>query len=1756
MKKKSARPSTTRSTAGPGFDFEDHIAAWLLLKVLSGQPLPGIEGIGTRLQMQTEALGWAIDDILLTAAVAPDDTRQLAISCKSNVQVTASSLPADFVTRCWCQWAKAGTGPMHRGTDCLMLVTRGQNNAFLATWSELKNAAPGADLALALGRMRATAKHSAIFESVKAPAKDAGIIASDADVVALVKSIEVAPVDFHIANSECEKVAIREARSLLVSGRLVEGERLWTELLTHARNTRLGSGTLDISDLWRRLRGEFVLKGHPDYQGSWQKLRALTQDYKVTIETALPSGVTLDRKIEIDKLVATISADTVCVVFGESGSGKSALVEVMLGERFPDATQVWLGPDNLDLALNEATRANLGIVEPLVDVLDASARAENFLVIDAAERLSRGCVLKAKALIDELRKRNALGLKAGWRVLIVGQTEAWVGGTLQGLAGAASPQNFEVEKLPDATVTDVLYSVAGLGWLATHGDAVSALTNFRMLAWVIQAAARFEGQDADGGLSLTAIADRLWGFWTGNKPSVQRLLMRFAERDAAFEHNFAISQLDSGDAAVLSDLPIACPLRRNESSGRVHFRHDLAADWARFQRLKEIADDTAQWAAFSGNPFWHGALRMLGQFLLRQQVGSRSAWDFAFEVAEQKRETVPLAADVLLDALFLDPNAEAFLDERADMLFADGGARLLRLVKRFEHVASVPGASIDMKGRFRDLSLYIEAHFRTPIFGRWPAMARFLAKHRERVAKITSPAVASLCERWLTSTPPVLRDGTAMPLRREFAELALASAREMQLEHAKGIIRFGDKSIYQAALAGAPDFCADASEWALEMAQRRPYRADIIEQVRAHRAAQAAEHKRRLATDPAYRKDHERPHSLVTPIASGRKLPAWPLGSQRRIQRRFRDAVLRSAGFQALMRANPAVAGEVLLACIIEDEPKEEFSPSYDVDRELGIEYDREGYPTAPWKSPFYAFLRINPDRALSYLHQLINFCTERWVHAVRKRNRSDPAALSLRLTDGIVRQYAGNYWVFCWSQHNSLSIGQLHCALAALERWLCDLIDTGIDVAPHIEELLRATNSAATLGVLVNVGKYRDELFRGPLRPLLGAHNMYEWDSDRSECNAHAFDTMTWARSGEVVFEMARNWVFAPYRKTKLREIVPDIVLADSAIGDFVVAASSQWTSPNTEKEALEFRILLAELDYRNYCAVVDPATGKHTVVFSCPRDIAAAIAAFQQDKSRAIQALTFPRRCRELLNEARTLNSREAESLASLVAAVDGDEEVDVDEEMKRAPRVAAAALLLLRAPDWLRENAKVQQRAQSIIDTAIAAIPDKSQGRGPPLLIAPSHLEFAAYISVERWIAQPSKENDERVLRLLTSGDEEAVRVVTWSAYQNRAALGRRWWRLLYFALLWSGLLMLTPGHSDKGGEENGWVRWLRWLRTRSLSEGKTTVESINPLAIAQRVERLEFRQWKRRDGRRFVKEPRRRLSGSLATHFTGNAFAWLFHNQAGRAIRSEELETRRQLVTAFWAHQAWWQSGSGEDENDDYQPLHEFGYAVLDELACLIVESPAVVGPSLWRPVFALGPKGHYAIGTFVSDWFNQITETTIVAEFAERWRPMMEFLLLDEDWAKEGPWYHGQQLERQVLGFGASDCLKRIPDYAALIGMMRDLFEVWANKRLADDEDNLAGFCGFLAAAAGKPLRIDGLRWIAGAMKADADLGNWFRVQTSNAFMEFLDVMVSEHADELSRDSNARQALFDLTAHAVSRQLTAALALQERIRRLF
>jgi hypothetical protein len=1739
--------ATRRSTAGTGFDFEDCVAGWLLLQALAGRELP-VKGGVQRLQMQTGTLQWDIDDLLVTTQTETVAQR-LAISCKGNVQVSASGLPESFAAQAWRLWTKANS-PFDRATDRLALATQGTHDAFQSAWSDIKKFASGDDAALALAQIAANPRCRRIFASLKAAAETP---VTDANVLGLIACIEVFPFDFQRMPSKDEGNAIAVARSLLAGGTAQDAKRLWGDIVGRARETRLGSGTLDLVALYRWLRPRFTLGGLPDYEPSWARLRALSVETESIIQTALPSGAVLDFRPECDSLLTELDTKPCLAVYGDSGTGKSALIKVFLDTHFPTATRIWFAPEHLEQALNEAERARFGIAHPLIRVLDAAATPENFLVIDSAERLPATSRLKAQQLVKQLQELNGSGTPIPWRVIIVGQIEFWASGELLKIAGAASLARWEVEPRSESDVAAVLRANAGVWWLATHHDALIALTNLKTLAWVVQAAAAFQDERTAAPASMVTIAEKLWLYWTEGRVALQGFLMRLALRDAAFEHSVPVSTLDPADAMAFDGRPPQCPVRRNPANNHVQFEHDLAADWTRFQQLKEIAFDTARWAAYAENPLWNGALRMLGQFLLRQPLGSRTAWDDAFDRVQASQGSLPLADDILLDALFLDPAAGIFLEERADMLFANNAEHLQRLLARFDHVATVSSISPGSEGPLNDYGIYLEARFRTPIVGRWPALAAFLSLHQQRIADLVLPRVPMLCERWLTATPPVRLDGTPFPYRQELAELALATARARQLSVAKGDIYVGDNDgVFAATFAGTQDIPDKVAAWALEMARRRPMHADLKAKVREYREEKAAEHRHLMETDAKYRKRHERYRSIPH-IRSGRKLPPWPLGPHGHVDHHYEHAVLRSATFRSLMHARPAVAAEVLLGVLIESAPEESYSAGRSYRDKLGLNYDDEGYPTAYWKSPFFGFLHLDPATAIDTLLRLVSFCTDRWEHAIVRHHGYAPAPIPMRLNDGVEHEFRGLYDTFAWSQTNDHINGQLYSALAALEKWLCGLIDQGIDVGGHVDTLMQRADSVAILGVLVNVGKRFPALFGTLLKPVLAVASIYAWDEGCVRNSEYSFDGMAWVRSGKMVFEMAQDWHAAPYRQKTLIAIVSELCREDHALGDFVNDAAAQWTPPDGDKERIEFQIRVAQLDYHNF-RVTD---NEEQPTFVCPPELATAIAGFQRSHHRAQQVLAFPENCQRFLAAPAPLPIEQITTVASLMAAADGDEEVGLEEEMVRPARVAAAATLLLGAKEWLASNECVRDRAQAIVNAAMEDSALDTNRFRFPYSMAPSYLKFVAYLVFYEWLTTPSAGTDRALLHILTSGDDHAAGGIVGMAYAHRVVLGDRWWRLLFLALLWSGLIILRPrfGRED-GSDQTRWRRRFGWLLTRRISGVRWTIDDIRPLNVAKRVEEFEVRQWEkeyRGDGRKFVRDRSRRMSGALETHFLGTTFAWLLIDK-GLPTDVTELEQRRHLLKMFWAHQAWWLIGSESKTTGDYAVMSQFGYKLVEAVAAMVLATDADDAASLWQPIFDIGPKGHHAIEHFFLSFFLHLNEETDPSLFAARWRPMVEAIMAGRGW-EGGPWYYRQNLERHALGFGHSDALSRPSAERSLVESMRDLYRAWASNRLSGDEDNLQAFCSFLSTTAGTPLRLEGLVWIARALQSDSKGRYWYRDWTSAAFIEFLATLITLDGRAAVAQPEMRQALIDLVGLGVSKQLSAALPLQDRLKGL-
>lgn len=1741
--------TTLRSTSGAGFDFEDQISAWLQVKMLAGEPSPAVGGSIIKIQAQVSALGWHIDDLLVTAVRADGTEARLAISAKGNQQVSASGLPANFVELAWRQWRDA-THPLLRGKDGIALVKRGAHPVFDQNWPEVKNACSGCDAALAISRIQGVPGQRAIFDSVR-NAVGVPVDATDEEAAELIRHLHVLSADFQLGHSEWKNQTIAQCRRLLTSGDLAQAEEVWTLLVNVASRVRIQCGTVTSTELWDELRKLYGLRDHPDFARDWQTLAELTTEYKArNVQTAFSTGYSVALSDEKAKLSATIRANLVTVLIGDSGTGKSALSKSAIDADFDGWTQVWFGPDELRIILSAVRRRTLPLEHEIGHVLNASSNARNVLVLDAVERIDPTDFNMVRQLLVSILPETVDASEIAWRVLIVTQSQGWAEAR-KVIPGQRVAKIVELEALKKSAVQTALLATPSLAWLTAHDETVTVLTNLRILAWVVEAGADL-GSNESGLASHSAIADRLWEYWTGDAADVQSMMMRLSKREAQFERSFSLSDLNPADAASFEKRRVTLPLRLNTRTNSIEFEHDLAADWARFQYSKQFAHDAATWAALAENPLWTNALRMLGQFLLRLSIGTSTAWDQAFEEAEGSGNT--LAADLLLDALCLDPEAERLLSERVHMLLLDGAKRLNRLLTRFRHIGTIPALS--MASAETSLSLYMEARFRTVIIGRWPPVLRFLIAHREKLESLVSVAVAKLLETWLNGTPKELPGGIPMPFRKEAAELVLAMARTVQVEKGRGVMYImDDVSLYTAPLAGVGDLTEQVSGWALELSGRRKTDGDVTRRILQARQADAERRAERLEKDAGFREREQERNSRSFPPMMGlsrKKLPPWPLGAKRRLDMDFRKAALQDNGLLPLMRSTPTVAAEVLLALLIEDEPhSDSASNRYEID--VGLDFAEDGYPTIYWKSPFFFFLQIAPNEALGALISLVNFCTERWHATVGKAHEGPALGVTLQMNCGTRKFFIGTSDVFGWVQSSSHHNGNLFCALDALERWLTLCLESGRDITLIIDRLFVEGSSSAFLGLLTNIAKFSPNLLEDRLAPILTDPKVLYWDTRKVAESPSMFDALTWARSGQAAFDMAKEWVLAPHRGLTLLAQAVELIKSNAAIAERLNKLIPTWCIPTDPMLGLEFRTIFAVLDRANYRLQPAPDTGDVVLVFETPKDLADEIKAWNDIHERRRRYLNIPVVCKNILINQHPISRADAQKLRDVLNDIEGSDDVDVGE--KALCRLALAAALIVTGNALLSSDQDALVFAESIVRDAIAklgATPDVI--RNTRVGVDSEPMKFAAYAAMHFWMRNDPADGDwePQVLTLLTSGDYAVVGTIFEIAYFHRARLGPAWWRLLFAGLLWSALVVLAPRYGDKDHETH-WATWLRRLRRLRLRGVVASVDVLDVTRVAEGCARLDYSRRVRSillEEPHWREAPERRWSMGLDWSVLGQVFAWLINGDG-----SGDWTQDSQIVGRLWQHECERQKArSKEERGGEYDlPSQNFGYDLLTELAKLSVTAPKGSARTVWEPVLCHGPAAHYALGQFIRGLFEQLKKGGDRTDFEILWREMVEYAL-DAGWEKrEYLWYRGEELLCALLGFGHESELSLLP--AGAQSRMRDVYERWAKVHLGHDENCVARFSNFLVTAFGAPLRLDGLRWIAMALKGGERSSRWYRDGTGDALIELVNTGLNQNGRDLTADQSARQALIEIAGILASHNIPTALALQERIKLL-
>jgi hypothetical protein len=1759
-------------TGGGGFRYENSVSARFLLDLLGGTNSLGAElGRIKRIDWQARDMGWLADDLVITCA-NPDGDRTAGISVKSSKQVTRGGFPGDFVETVWAQWFGSGTDrKLIDNRDVVVLVTGSIEHDIYDAWTallgdalettpdrvaaRLSESTPGE-------RSQSSALQRALAGSFACPGTLRGCGAHDEiATIDVLRRVRLLHFDYEETPSRDCARALDDCQRVLRSGNPAEAEQLWRRLTGIDDEKRTG-GSIDLAQLLDKLRGEFDFRDHPDYRRDWEVLNRASQEAMADVRTEIANLPPLARDADRTAVQNRLDEHGACFLVGDLGSGKSALAKAIGLANYPRV--IWLGPDVLDCETPAQFERAAGISHPLAAIL--AATPERCLVVfDGVERYSQRAIRLACRLMTDV----LAGGGAHFHFLLTAQFDAVHNLVLRFVEFGAPVSVREPKPITSpslADVQDLVASVPQLQWASLRPEVRPLLTNLKVLDWVVTAVRAGGDIGAPAFTGITQLIDALWERWVEGDdagPSRSHLLMHLATLEAeTLSTGVPRMQLEYAEQSALPGLRTADLIRVRDE--RVRFSHDLLGDWARMRVLvgeQSLATPANRQRA--ALPRWHRAVRLFGQRLLEQAADGCERWQQAIEALQDDAQESSVIRDVLLESVFLASNAADLLQRTWPALAANGGRLLNRLLNRFLFVATLPDRRIAAlingeigEGQWEHL-------FRIPYLPYWGPVLRVLHAHRSEVARLAPITAAKVCSLWLRSMPTEIA-GVPMPLRRETAELAVAIVREIQALNEDGNYYGGghDHFAYEAALWAAPDLPDDVSALCLELAQRHDLDPEIRQRVERTRERRREERRQYLAEHP-----ERQPPPAPVGWPHGPLRDPWPDGPRDAVSHDFQKACLDSAGaFIALVRADPDVALEVLLAVCIEGPQHDDYSSR--TRRESGVTYWQEGEPPLFLRGPFLLFLREAPEQGLSFVLRLVNFATSRFA--------DQGEGLDL-VINGETRRWRGDSNVFRWHFDWHFTHGTVvHCALMALERWLYEQIDRDENIDRWIARILAESGSLAFAGLLFDVGKKRPALFSGVLKPLLQSWVLVNWDWEVTNLrNMDQTSMGYWGRESPRVIAVAREWFTMPHRRDMLAAPQGGIIQTMMGVESnypFFRQLRSDWARDlNAEGEPERLKLLIERFDPANYTFEV--REGKRVPVgFDWPEAIARKNAQDLQriGKHQAITSLPF--KCRERLNQGAALPQGQLlwlwQFLQDINAnppdlkAQDGEALLHIEDIL-----CGGIALLVVLHHDWLTENpdsmAWCRRKLEAVVANPPALLRFDSEG-------TPGERRWDAF-GAEAGVFLLARDRGDMLARRLAALGVASFHYGTTAltmlrASQRRGALGEDFDRMRGLAVRWAGLRVpyahVTRAQADTLTAE------LNERKSALLEEfvnGRLPVElpDIKQISAtaAEESEEVHQRQFpelararRRPDQSRHREDSIEKLYTAhlrLDDHVISSASGWL-NIQSARP--GEERRKWIGFVRMFLAIVLGSLPRTDDPRRQEIDGLpSDFDGWVFGVVAGAIPCLTAAEDPdSLWKPIIELGAPAHRWVERFFWYWFTDGLRPVQSAEqFTALWGAMIEHALGCATWQPGSD--RSLRLDEMVfelLGFNSGiHTLAQNTALTSAITAMEGIFAGAAEKWFGMPRVT-AGFLYFVVEPAAAGLMLPAIRWLV-AVVPSYDSYDW-KFGLEDNLIAFLHTCWDRHHQAISADPALQDAFLQLLSTVVSRGSHAAIALRDRI----
>lgn len=1739
------RHTPVQLSGGAGFNFEDAIGARLFLSMLRGEAYFGAQvGVPVQVDFQVRESGWFLDDLLLTCQKSDGERARVAISAKVPRQVTATGgFNAAFADAIWAQWTAAGNGPFVPNRDLLCLASANIALSVGKAWHELQDEA----LALEdtpqrfLRRIAKTSKikkalfSSLIPDSSKYPDID------DVEVVATFRALRMVQFDFNRETSVDAADAIMQCRTLLTNEVDRRAIDLWEALKSIAASQRKVGGSVNVARLVKLLTDAgFRLAHHPIFSNDWKKLHRLSEDAQGHIRTFVGNGLQLPREKARADVRQLLGRSASAVVLGPSGVGKSALLAQEFGTG--PISLVWLNAPHFRYSNAAEQQTALSLEHRLAEVLASSTAADNLLVIDGIEAFSSAEL----GLLGQLLRDSKISQSSNWKLALSCQTHAWE--NVRGLLNAAfniQPIIYELGAI-DVAEVDQLLSACGITQFRGDSTAMQLFGNLKILDWVVRA---ISSQSTAAGLrssSIESILDIVWRFWIG--PEAQqhanaKLLQHLGvEQTSSFSRGSRISELDYPALELLPPLESRDVVRTENDT--VYFAHDLIGDWIRYRALLHLDDVDEELRKRADNPIWHPAIRLYGQSLLETLEEPGASWEVIQQGVRNGTPQGDIVGDLLLDSVFFHPNAYTVLTHLRDLFLAKNTALFHRLVKRFLLVATVADPRAAALTDEDDMRLLLEAKMRLPLWSRWSAMLQFLTDNAADVAGLTSQSVPSICSLFLHHTPVTTSEGGPFPFRHEAATVALASAREVQAQELEGVWFQGkDKPFYEAALLAAADMPDAVGQFVLELSQRRPISAELKERLAAHEEKKRQEYLEHLKKAP---KKKRRSVPIMPSSFRGDRLPPWPDGPSERVDDDVREAAWSGNALQPLIRARPEIAKEAILALCIE-EPRYEYDNDSPLEK-AGMAYWRSSLPDAYFNGPFLTFLHTNPDVGLALILDLVNFATDRWTDQGLKRNPGAEAPYLEFPINGAEIRWLGNARVYAWFRGGGGDGCPVNCALMALEFWLYEQLVAESDVSAVIETILTKSRSVAFAAVLNAVGKKHPDLFYGPLRPLLGAAGVFEQDRIVVQNNdISSMGSILWARKGETIFNLLRDWHGLEHRRLELRDIAQRLLLSSPDMQAFFTQRIRLWAKVDTNE------FLCAQLDIRNYTRT-EGDDGTITWKFSYPEHLERKATDGQRESQTALWLINLPYKCEQIMGEDEGIPAEQLDPFASeLRSLTESTEHRDPFVQGKKPEAVLAGFCVLLRYhQDWLSQHPDFRKWGEEYLQDLITKSPAPDNADSP-YAINPTSWDVWAGLCAVLLLTEDVQAAEWRTAAAasIMAPHYSITGSVLRMAFDQRSKLGDDFMRLVNLAKLWSAVDLAwgCTKHAEV-------LRRRRWQLAQAFL---TRTIPATPLAF-KRIAAASQRIQQRRRIREHTPFPSENVAAAIQrireTPVAGlnwmlvsQAMAWLplklsDLDDSARALFEQEFQDVSDYCLSL--------APTDSDEDSNRTVPTELNTWWLMRIATLSMELDPDAAERWWKPIMELGIGAHYWVDSFVAGWFLEGAKSAPTPEeFARRWRPLMEYALSAPAWQKQGYRdYRRCTTLCEVMGLRSGARVVGELSYASVVASLKDHYKQWAALWLQEKEAANV-FAAFLVQPSASAIVPSGIIWLSDTAVHFSDY-DWREQGLADNLVTVLQRGWKNHRSKIVMAGPLKDAFFSLLSMLVKRQNDAAIVLQRDV----